>query len=150
MASDDGLTMTREEWQRIKRIAGEAWDQPADARLASTAAAAQLFETPALNTPGGIDAIDAAANSRSPIIGTLVGSYRIVRELGHGGMGSVYLAERADGEFEQQVAIKVVAGGIFTDVLARRFREERRILATLEHPNIARLFDGATTADGLP
>src|SRR5262249_27245857 len=118
--------------------------------LASTAAASQLFETPALKTPGAFDAIDAAAHSRSTVIGALVGSYRIVRELGHGGIGTVYLAERADGEFEQQVAIKVVAGGISADVLARRFREERRILATLEHPNIARLLDGGTTADGLP
>ena len=62
----------------------------------------------------------------------------IVRELGSGGMGAVYLAERADGEFEQRVAIKVVRGGFGTPFLLERFREERRILASLEHPNIAR------------
>jgi eukaryotic-like serine/threonine-protein kinase len=67
-----------------------------------------------------------ATNSRPPIIGTLIGLYRIVREPGHGEIGTVYLAERADGEFDQQVAIKVVAGGVSTDVLSRRFREERQ------------------------
>ncbi len=65
-------------------------------------------------------------------------------------MGSVYLAERADGDFEQRVAIKVVRGGFGSRLLLDRFREERRILAALEHPNIARLLDGGTTETGLP
>ena len=65
-------------------------------------------------------------------------------------MGVVYLAERADAAFEKQVAIKVVRGGSPARRLMQRFREERRILATLDHPNIARLLDGGTTEDGLP
>ena len=118
--------------------------------LQSAVDASPLFEVPALNTPGASEALAEATGIEAARIGTLVGPYRIVRELGHGGMGSVYLAERADGEFEQHVAIKFVAGGVLNDVLSRRFREERRILATLDHPNIARLLDGGTTADGLP
>src|SRR5919202_820505 len=65
-------------------------------------------------------------------------------------MGAVYLAERDDSEFQQRVAIKVVKRGMDTDFILRRFRHERQILATFDHPNIARLFDGGTTDDGLP
>src|SRR5690606_2456991 len=76
--------------------------------------------------------------------------YRIVREIGRGGMGAVYLAERADGEFDQRVAVKLVKRGMDTDEILARFRHERRILASLEHPSIARLYDGGATDDGLP
>jgi eukaryotic-like serine/threonine-protein kinase len=79
-----------------------------------------------------------------------IGAYVIVRKLGRGGMGSVYLAERADGQFEKRVAIKVLKRGTDTDEVMRRFRIERQILANLEHPNITRLLDAGTTADGLP
>src|SRR5581483_2951326 len=73
------------------------------------------------------------------------------RELGHGGFGSVYLAARADAEYEKHVAIKVMRGaGEDAREVVRRFRRERQILAALEHPNIARLLDGGTTDDGLP
>src|SRR4030095_15493579 len=72
------------------------------------------------------------------------------KELGRGGMGAVYLAERADGQFEKRVAIKVLKRGTDTDEVLRRFRIERQILANLEHPNITRLLDGGTTEDGLP
>ncbi len=83
-------------------------------------------------------------------IGERVGAYAIVRELGRGGMGAVYLAERADGQFEKRVAIKVIKRGTDTDEVLRRFRIERQILANLEHPNITRLLDAGTTTDGLP
>lgn len=79
--------------------------------------------------------------------GATIGPYRIVRQLGHGGMGTVFLATRDTEEFEQRVAIKLVRGG---ESLVQRFRKERQILAALEHPNIARLIDGGTTQDGLP
>ena len=79
-----------------------------------------------------------------------MGVYAVIRELGRGGMGAVYLAERADGEFEKQVAIKLLKRGTDTDEVLRRFRAEREILARLEHPFIARLFDGGTSEDGLP
>ena len=79
-----------------------------------------------------------------------VGPYRLISEIGHGGMGTVYLAVRADAAFEQRVAIKILKRGMDTDAIAARFRHERQILASLTHPNIARLLDGGTTSDGLP
>jgi len=79
--------------------------------------------------------------------GATVGSYRLVREIGQGGMGTVFLAERVDGQFKQQVAIKFVIGG---EWLTTRFLQERQILALLKHPNIARLLDGGVTEQGVP
>jgi eukaryotic-like serine/threonine-protein kinase len=79
-----------------------------------------------------------------------IGPYRVLRELGHGGMGVVYLAARADDQYRKRVAIKVIpVGGTSYDAI-RHFRRERQILASLEHPNIARLLDGGTTSDGAP
>ncbi|MEZ5285664.1 MAG: serine/threonine-protein kinase [Vicinamibacterales bacterium] len=78
-----------------------------------------------------------------------IGPYRLVREVGHGGMGAVFLAVRDDDVFQKRVAVKVLKRGMDTDAIVRRFRHERQILAGLDHPNIARLIDGGTT-DGLP
>ena len=89
--------------------------------------------------------IDAAEGDR--LAGARIGPYRIVRQLGGGGMGTIFLAARED-EFAQRVAIKLVRGG--GQSFVQRFRQERQILAGLEHPNIARLVDGGTTTDGLP
>jgi eukaryotic-like serine/threonine-protein kinase len=80
--------------------------------------------------------------------GELIGPYRVLRTLGAGGMGEVYLAERADAQFEQQVAIKVVHGGALGRGVNSRFRMERQILAQLDHPNIAHLLDGGSLPDG--
>ncbi|MGH7472284.1 MAG: serine/threonine protein kinase, partial [Longimicrobiales bacterium] len=82
--------------------------------------------------------------------GKPVGPYRVVREIGHGGMGAVYLAERVDGQFEQQVALKLIKQGMDTEQFLRRFRAERQILARLQHPHIARLLDGGIDHDGRP
>jgi tetratricopeptide (TPR) repeat protein len=82
--------------------------------------------------------------------GERVGPYRLLRELGHGGMGTVYLAERADDEYHALVAIKFVRGGLAAADLEHRFRKERQILANLTHPNIARVLDAGTTSDGAP
>ena len=79
-----------------------------------------------------------------------VGPYRLQRLLGTGGMGAVWLAERADEQYDKQVAIKLIKRGMDTDEILRRFRNERQVLANLEHPNIARLLDGGATADGRP
>lgn len=84
------------------------------------------------------------------LIGQIMGPYRLLRELGQGGMGTVFLAERADGQFQQQVALKVVRTGLLGSDVLNRFRQERQILARLEHPNIARLYDGGITETGLP
>jgi eukaryotic-like serine/threonine-protein kinase len=92
--------------------------------------------------------IAAAAADHDPAQPSRFGSYRVLRRLGVGGMGEVWLAERSDGEFEQRVAIKQVAYP--TPGLLHRFRQERQILARLEHPNIARLIDGGVAADGTP
>ncbi|HXT22773.1 MAG TPA: serine/threonine-protein kinase, partial [Thermoanaerobaculia bacterium] len=79
-----------------------------------------------------------------------LGPYRLLRELGSGGMGTVYLAARDDAEYERQVAVKILRSGIGDAAAVQRFLAERQILARLEHPSIARLYDGGTTADGRP
>jgi serine/threonine protein kinase len=85
-----------------------------------------------------------------PLAGRQFGSYQIIREIGRGGLGAVYLAARADDEYRKEVAIKLVRRGLDTEDILRRFRNERQILAQLDHPNIARLIDGGTTDEGLP
>ena len=82
--------------------------------------------------------------------GERLGPYRLLHQIGRGGMGTVWLAERDDAQFRQQVAIKIIRRGMDTDDILRRFRTERQILATLNHPNIARLLDGGSTPDGRP
>jgi len=94
-----------------------------------------------------------AADEGSVIVssaGQRIGPYQIVRTLGSGGMGSVYLARRVDGQFEQEVAVKVVKRGAHTELVLERFHAERQILAALQHPNICRLLDGGSGPDGLP
>src|SRR5215813_6467777 len=81
---------------------------------------------------------------------TRAGPYRLTRELGRGGMGTVFLAERDDGHYKAEVAIKLVRPGMDTEFVLARFRRERQTLARLQHPNIARLLDGGTTDRGLP
>ncbi len=98
------------------------------------------------------DAADRLADAASDLTSRppeRAGPWRPVRLLGRGGMGEVYLAERAQGDFEQRVALKVVQPGLAPDLVAR-FRTERRILAGLEHPGIARLLDGGVASDGRP
>jgi eukaryotic-like serine/threonine-protein kinase len=82
--------------------------------------------------------------------GLIIGRYRILEEIGRGGMGTVWLAERADGHFEQRVALKLIKRGMDSDEILARFLRERQILARLEHPNIARLLDGGVSEDGRP
>jgi serine/threonine protein kinase len=81
---------------------------------------------------------------------TSIGPYRVIRELGKGGMGTVFLGERSDGEDETKVAIKLVRPGMDTEFILGRFRRERQTLARMQHPNIARLLDSGTTDQGLP
>jgi serine/threonine protein kinase/tetratricopeptide (TPR) repeat protein len=83
-------------------------------------------------------------------IGRRIGVYQIEAEIGHGGMGEVYRAVRVDGQYKKEVAIKLVRGGHDTVAVLERFLNERQILASLDHPNIARLYDGGTTQEGLP
>ena len=87
---------------------------------------------------------------QTDLTGRRFGRFRIIREIGSGGMGAVYLAERADGQYEQQVALKLIKPGLHSGDLVRRFEHERQILARLEHPNIARLLDGGISDEGTP
>ncbi|HEX9960037.1 MAG TPA: protein kinase, partial [Pyrinomonadaceae bacterium] len=97
-----------------------------------------------------IEGKNGASGDGDAYIGKKIGVYRITKEIGRGGMGAVYLAVRDDREFQQNVAIKLIKRGMDSDQVLRRFRNERQILAALNHPNIARLLDGGTTDDGLP
>jgi serine/threonine-protein kinase len=119
---------------RVERLL-EAHDRPSEFLQAP---AVELAPDLLFETPGSSEAPERA------------GPFRIVRELGAGGMGVVYLAERDGAEFQQRVALKLVRHLGRGDALRRRFSEERRILALLEHPGIARLIDGGLTTDGLP
>ena len=89
-------------------------------------------------------------DSEEQLAGQRFGVYQVIRELGRGGLGAVYLAARADDEYRKEVAIKLIRRGLDTDDILRRFRTERQILAQLDHPNIARLLDGGTSDGGLP
>jgi eukaryotic-like serine/threonine-protein kinase len=93
---------------------------------------------------------DERDEQRDRLVGLRLGHWRLLREIGRGGMGAVYLAERDDGEYTQQAAIKLVRPGWDVGELLQRFRAERQILATLNHPNIARLLDGGVSDDGKP
>jgi serine/threonine protein kinase/tetratricopeptide (TPR) repeat protein len=160
----DDVKTRAQQWQRVKTILADALEHPSpedrtaylerlcggDTTLmreveALLAQSTGNLDELAANTP---TAFARAAPAQPP--GRRIGSYEIVRELGRGGMGAVYLAKRADGQFEREVAIKLLKRGTDTDEILRRFRAERRILARLEHPNIARLLDAGTTDDGLP
>jgi serine/threonine protein kinase len=83
-------------------------------------------------------------------IGRRVGVYRIVAEVGSGGMSEVYRAVRDDDEYHKEVAVKLLRRGFDTHALLKRFKVEKQILATLDHPNIAKLLDGGSTEEGLP
>jgi serine/threonine protein kinase/tetratricopeptide (TPR) repeat protein len=159
--------MTPEKWGQLKelfRVAAEHEPQqraafldqacvsdPAlraeiESLLASHDDAANFIETPAVDR--AVKAI--AESSVEQLAGRRIGAYRLIREIGRGGMGTVYLAERADEQYRKLVAIKVVRRGMDSDDIIRHFRNERQILASLENPNIAGLLDGGTTEDGRP
>jgi non-specific serine/threonine protein kinase/serine/threonine-protein kinase len=89
-------------------------------------------------------------NDGSFLPGDIIDRYRVISEIGRGGMGAVFLAERADDQYQKRVAIKLIKRGMDTESVLRHFRNERQILAGFDHPNIARLFDGGMTGSGLP
>ena len=163
--------MTPERWRQVEEIFQAALDLGPQERaryvsdacaddqglkhdvetlLSQHESAGELLEDP-LYGDTQLSALEAFAyEDEDPLIGRRLGAYRIEREIGRGGMGAVYEAVRVDNEFVLRVAIKLVKRGMDTDFVLRRFRKERQILAALDHPNIARLLDGGTTADGLP
>jgi eukaryotic-like serine/threonine-protein kinase len=165
-AADGGA---QRRWQRLEELFGEgselapaeraAWLDalaPADRTLE-----AELRSLLQAHDRGGDFLAEAVAQAEQSLSATgngfdvaldglRVGAYRLLRLLGRGGMGTVYLAERADEAFRQQVAIKLVPWALATPEARHRFQAERQTLAGLEHPHIARLVDGGETADGLP
>ncbi len=110
-----------------------------------------LDSDPTIELFAGDTAFELPSNYRSGLkTEAYIGPYKLVRVIGQGGMGTVYLAVRDDDQYQKRVAIKLLKRGMDTDDIIRRFRYERQILASLDHPHIARLFDGGATADGRP
>jgi non-specific serine/threonine protein kinase/serine/threonine-protein kinase len=162
---DELPAMTPERWQQIKPLFEQALECDASQReqflaqacagdaelrtqlealLNSHEEASTFIEKPAIAKAAQLfEAEDA-------LIGQQVGPYKILREIGHGGMGRVYLGVRVDEEYKKRVALKVIKHGMDSKDIVRRFRHERQILASLDHPNIGKLLDGGTTTDGLP
>jgi serine/threonine protein kinase len=153
-------------WQQVRAVLDEAIALPTDERPAyldksCTSDAELRAEVDSLlrsheqagneflNNPA-VDLRSFVPNSKSNYTGHRIGVYQIMEEIGHGGMGEVYRAVRADGQYDKQVAIKLVRVGLDSPYLVERFRHERQILASLDHPNIARLHDGGTTDNGIP
>ena len=156
-------------WRRLEELFAAAVGLPAAERAAFLDAAcddrALRAEVEALlaadGAAGGFVAAAVAAGARAfadrvadagveAAAGRRLGAYRLLGEIGRGGMSSVFLARRDDDAFEQQVAIKLILPGFESGEILRRFLAERRILARLDHPYIARLHDAGTTADGRP
>jgi protein kinase/serine/threonine-protein kinase len=162
--------MTQQRWERLKAVFADAMEREttgertafvqascADDTTLRLEAESMVLQAEALLEEGEDpfeQCADKAATTLrrddSSQVGKRVGAYEIVREIGRGGMGTVYLATRADGQFQKEVAIKLLKRGTDTDEVLRRFSAERHILARLDHPNIARLLDAGTSDDGLP
>jgi len=159
---------TPDRLREIDRVFDAALDQPSELRqelldracaddselrgeverlLDAHHAATEFLESPALDIAAPL--LGDPSRLGSDAAPERIGPFHIVREIGHGGMGTVFLAERDDGQFEQRVALKLIRQRGIVD-LVPRFLEERRILALLEHPRIARLVDGGVTDDGVP
>ena len=154
--------MSSPDWSRIQRLFEAALERPekdrgaflheaceGDDRLRDEVAAlleADAGVHPILDGAGVAEQLDAFFS----LAGKRIGPYQVLGRIGEGGMGAVYLASRDDGQFEQRVALKVLRPGMASDRLLARFQEERRILARLEHPGIARLLDGGVTRQGQP
>jgi eukaryotic-like serine/threonine-protein kinase len=153
-----------EGWERIQSVFLEAAELPPDARVRflDTACAGDpelRREVESLLAHDGADtrrieeALEDTAQSlfeSENVTGTRLGAWRVLQEIGRGGMGAVYLAIRDDDQFQKRVAIKLVKRGMDTAELLRRFRRERQILANLDHTYIARLIDGGSTSEGRP
>lgn len=150
--------MTPERWRLIEQLFDAAAALPPEQRAIwleqACAGDAELLrdlgEMLTVDARGGVISakIQAAAAefAREGSAAKRAGPYRLTRELGRGGMGTVYLGERDDGEYDAQVAVKLIRAGMDTEFFLGRFKRERQALARLQHPNIARIFDSGTTA----
>ncbi|MDJ0840756.1 MAG: tetratricopeptide repeat protein [Acidobacteriota bacterium] len=146
-------------WQKVKQIIGEALEMPTRGRADFIREAAGgdtlvLKEVSSLLRVDdqGLEFLEESAlqETEDPLAHARLGPYQLTGMLAGGGMGSVYLGVRADREYEGRVAVKVLKRGMDSERIIRRFRVERQILASLDHPNICRMFDGGSTPDGRP
>jgi len=152
--------MTNPNWQQIKDLFADALEQPTELRLEFlkdkcdgdkllydevSSLLAASSETENLIEHNAIDLASKVGVNEANYTELHFGNYRILREIGRGGMGSVFLAERDDGEFSMQVALKLVRQSIADSDVIARFKRERQILANLNHPNIAVLHDGGVS-----
>ena len=148
-------------WEAVRKLFSAAKALPADERLPFVANECGDDEALREQVEALLQASDnddaAIANIVQSVaadaVGDLsgqIGPYELIRSIGEGGMGRVFLAQHTDKPFKQQVAIKIVSAGIPTKQLLQRMRAERQILANLNHPNVARLLDGGETENGLP
>src|SRR5215470_17967035 len=157
--------MNPERWRRIEELFRTVVDRPAaeresyltrvcngdeELRLEVLSLLARDTSEDFIREPIASAALSFTSEPKDDLTEERIGPYRVTRLIGRGGMGSVYEAERDDDQFRQQVAIKIIKRGMDTDFVRDRFLRERRILASLDHPHIARLFDGGSTPDGLP
>jgi serine/threonine protein kinase len=152
--------MTPQRWSHIEDLFARAIEIPESDRprfldevcAGDVAMRKELESLLACDAPASplIRPLAARAGEFTDMTDRKIGPYRLTRLLGHGGMGSVYLAIRDDDHFRKDVALKLLKRGMDTDFMLARFRQERQILANLDHPFIARLLDGGATADGLP
>src|SRR5579872_894949 len=155
--------MEPDNWHRVERLFLEAADLPAeeqkrflesacsgDAELRAEVDSLLASDRQNGEAISSAVELEAALLLEAPNALDRIGPYRVVKEIGRGGMGAVYLAVRDDDEYRKQVAIKVVKPGMDTDEVLGRFRHERQILANLDHPFIARLLEGGTTSKGRP
>ena len=158
--------MTQEDWKRAKDLFSSALVLPETEREAFLAAQQDEWEilddvrsllATYRDSPDFLEnatpALLAELRSREsaiPFAGRRIGAWELVREIGQGGMGVVWEARRADEQYEQRAAVKLLRASLFSEQDARRFREERQILASLNHPGIARLLDGGMLEDGEP
>jgi serine/threonine-protein kinase len=157
--------MNPERWQRIEELFRAVVDRMAterdayltrvcdgdeELRLEVLSLLARDTAEDFIRNPIASAALSFTAEPKDDLTGEQIGPYRVTRLIGRGGMGAVYEAERDDDQFRQQVAIKIIKRGMDTDFVRDRFLRERQILASLDHPHIARLFDGGATLDGLP
>jgi serine/threonine protein kinase/tetratricopeptide (TPR) repeat protein len=143
--------LLRDGAQRTGYLARECEGRPE--LLSEVVALLQCDEEAGVAEFWGSSAVQAEAirsAQETEVIGQTIGPYKLLEEISSGGMGTVYLAVRDDAEYQKCVALKLIKRGMDTKLTVERFRNERQILASLEHPNIAHLLDGGTTADGLP
>ncbi len=159
--------MTPERWQQVKQVLATALELAPEERAAyldrnyaadaslrddiePLVASEQQLRNEFLSDKDLAEAARTLPSGEASWVGRRVGSYRVVEQIGEGGMGEVYRAFRADDQYRKEVALKFVRAGQYDGSVFARFKNERQILASLDHPNLAKLLDGGATEEGIP